>query len=437
MAPDNRVRRRAFLGTVGAAFVGLAGCSGDSSPSENETRTGTSTDTATPTPTATSTPNGTDTETATPASREPPSWFADQGELYDDFALFDQDWRVDAGTATLVEEAGWLGRPGVRMETSERGLARIERKYWQPVDFSGREFSIAAKFEATSESAAPVTVQLQDIDGNEMNYTDEVPSEATGEWVRIDAGTNDADRIDLSQLTHVRVQHYARDGKESTLVVSDMRTHEKREQGTVVFAFEDDHEKIVTVAAPVLNDAGYAAGVFASPDRIGRKVSVEDYRALVDQGWEVGVSPTGHADLSSLDDERAAVEEAIAQLESKGFTGALNVYRPTHGSYTATTLGYAPELFDTTFTGVGRAAGSNSRLSDTRTVLSLDADNLQKASEAVEAAATHRQTAVLVFHARHMDGQEGFAELVDRVATLESEGSLEVLTPTELAERSG
>ncbi|WP_233265119.1 polysaccharide deacetylase family protein [Halomarina oriensis] len=439
MAPNNHVRRRAFLGTVGAAFVGLAGCSGSPDSSQTETETGTPTpapETTTPRPTTT---NTTEPPTETPAQRGPPEWVAAAGELYDDFALFDQNWRVDSGAASLVEGEGFGGHPGVRMETSDRGLARIERKYWQPQDFSNTEFSFAVKIEETTESAATVTLQLQDIEGREMNHTDEIPSAATGEWVRIDAGTTDADRFDLSQLTHVRIEHFARDSGETTLLVSDVRTHPAREKGAVVFALEDDHETNVTLAAPVLREAGYAGGVFASPDRLGSsgESSVEDYRTLSDAGWDIGVNTLGHNSLSSYgSDERAAVEEAIARLQSKGFDGALNVFRAPHGDYTAATLGYAPDLFDMTFTGVGRSAGTNSAISDPRTVLSLDADDLEKARTAVEAAATHRQTAVLFFHARHIESREAFADLVGRVQRLESEGALEVLTPTELAART-
>ena len=435
MAPNHRVRRRAFLGTVGAAFVGLAGCS-DGGSSENGTQTGTSTST-TPANTDTQTPNGTATET-TPAPQQRPPWMASEGELYDDFARLEEDWEVQSGTAELLDGEGFVGAPALRLSTGDNGLVRIERKYWQAVDFSGREFSMAVNLQETSVSSPEVTIRLQDIDGNTMEHSDVVPKEAAGEWLRIDAGAKSADPIDRSQITHVRIEHYAREGNSSQFLVSDVRTHQKAKKGTVAFAFEGDDEQSYSLAYPVLSDAGYAAGVFVAPDNLGGSSTPtrENYRTMRDDGWDVAPLTLGRQRLSTLGgEERQAVEGAVSQLSAKGFDGATNVFRPPRGDYTAATLGYAHDLFDLTFVGVGASAGSNSSLSDTRTVLSIDADNLGKANRCVEAAARHRQVAVLVFTTRHLDDREGFAALVDRVAQLESEGKLDVVTPTELASR--
>ena len=439
MAPKHRVHRRAFLGTVGAAFVGLAGCS-DGGSSENGTQTGTATRTATSTPTNTdtATPNGTATETATPAPQQRPPWMASEGELYDDFSRFDENWKVQSGTAKLLEREGFMGTPAVQLTTDDSGLARIERKYWQAVDFSGREFSFAVNLQGTSVSAPWVTIRLQDIEGNTAKHTDRVQREAAGEWLRVDAGTTTADSIDLSQITHVRIDHFAQKGNASTALVSDVRTHQKAKKGTVVFAFEGDDAPSYSLAYPVLSDAGYAGGVFVAPDNLGGSSTPtpSDYRTMRDDGWDVAPLTPGRQRLPTLGgEERQAVEGAIAQLSAKGFDGATNVFRPPRGDYTATTLGYAHELFDLTFVGVGASLGSHSSLSDTRTVLSVDADNLDKANRCVEAAAQHRQVAMLVFTTRHLEDREAFTALVDRVEALESAGKIDVVTPTELASR--
>ena len=440
MAPNHRVRRRAFLGAVGAAFVGLAGCSDDSGPSETETQNGTtaSTSTATPGETETATPDGTATETATPQPKQPPDWMASEGELYDDFSRFESDWEVQTGEAELLDGEGFLGAPAVRLSTNQRGVARIERRYYQPVDFSGREFSMAVKVGETKASATETTIRLRDINGSSVEYSDVVPQEATGKWLRNDAGANSTDPIDLAQITRVRIQHYGLGDTPSKCLVSDVRTHPKAEKGTVVFAFEGDHPNSFSLAYPVLNDAGYAGGVFLAPDNLGGSSTPTkaDYQTMQENGWDVGPLTLGRQRLSSIgSDERQAVEGAVSQLRSQGFDGATNVFRPPRGTYTATTLDYADDLFDLTFVGVGGSLGSNTSLSDTRTVLSVDADDLDLARDCVDAAAQHRQVAVLVFTTRHLTDRGAFQSLVDRVSQLESNGAVEVVTPTGLASR--
>ncbi|MFC5972627.1 polysaccharide deacetylase family protein [Halomarina salina] len=440
MAPKHRVRRRAFLGTVGAAFVGLAGCSDDSGPSETETRTGsvTSTPTSTPENTATPTPDGTPTETQTPAPQQPPAWMASEGEQYTDFADLEENWQVQSGEVALVDNEGFLGGPAVRMTTGDGGVARMERRYYQPIDFSGREFSIAVKLEATEASATETMIRVQDINGRSAEYTDIVPSEAAGEWLRVDAGASSPDPVDLSQVTRIRVQHYGLGDNASRCLVSDLRTHPGAEKGTVVFAFEGDHENSFSLAYPVLNEAGYAAGVFLAPDNLGGSSTPtsDDYQTMQSDGWDVGPLTLGRQRLTSLGgEERQAVEGAVSQLNDQGFDGATNVFRPPRGSYTAETLGYADDLFDLTFVGVGGSLGSNTSLSDTRTVLSVDADDLSLATDCVEAAAEHRQVAMLVFTTRHLTDRAAFSSLVDRVSELESSGDVDVVTPTELASR--
>ncbi|MFD1514852.1 hypothetical protein [Halomarina rubra] len=443
MAPNDTVRRRAFLGTVGAAFVGLAGCSDSTGPS-NGTDTGTpGTPTATPagTPndttdaTPTDSPNGTDT--GTPADQGPPAWMANQGDLYDNFAMFDDQWSVRNGSATLVEGEGFMGTPGVRMETDDGGLVRVERKYWQAQDFSNKTLSMAVKLEETTVSSAEIAIYLKDINGNEEKHSDEIPSEAAGEWLRIDPGAKSTDTIDLSQLTHIRIDHYARDGNSTTFVASDLRTHPKPETGTVVFALEGTHENNVDVVYPAMKEAGFAGGVFAAPDKLGHSSdpTISDYQEMVADGWDMGVTTLGAKRLTEIQGEQDALAGATTQLEKRGFDGATNVFRPPRGDYTAETLGYADESFDLTFVGVGGSMGTNDQLTDTRTVLSIDADDLEWATECVEAAATHKQTAVLFFTPRHIDDPAAFEALVARTKELQQNGDLQVVTPTELASR--
>jgi peptidoglycan/xylan/chitin deacetylase (PgdA/CDA1 family) len=357
---------------------------------------------------------------------------ATEGELYDDFSTFEEDWQVLAGTATVEPDAGFVGAPGLRMETDDSGLVRVERRYYQPVDYANRGFSLAVRLEETTVSNPEVTIRLQDLDGDRARYTDAVPEEAAGEWVRFDPGAGSDGDIDLSTLTRVRIEHYARDGS-STLRVSDVRTVPKPETGTVFFGFVGSHENLFSTAVPVLEEAGYPGAVFAPPDRIGAGSgpTVADYEGLVADGWELGVT-TGQP-LTEVDDERAAVEEAVTGLEGLGVDATTSVFRPPAGDYTATTLGYAADRFDLTFVGKNRSAGTNTPLTDVRTVLSLDTDNVEWANTCIEAAAVHNQTAPMFFTSRFLDDREAFAALVDRVSTLESEGRLTVVTPSELA----
>lgn len=436
---SNSSRRRPFLKGAALALAGLAGCvdTGVAPAQENPrtTRIETPTGTATPTDTETETETETDTEAA-PAR----PWFVDRGEVFESFTDFEDDWSVVAGGAHLEGE-GFLEGSAVRMDASSTNRVRIARRFGSPEDFSGVDFSLAMKLHESTREAHDVSVVLKDSAGKLRYHSRTTLTTIVDRWVRLDTAFSDEDEgFDPESVSELWIDHWAGSAT-SEFSIDDLRLVEKPEQGAVVFTFDDAVPGEYTEAYPTLSEYDYAGVCFPPSEYVAdhTKPSVEQYREMIDDGWEIGGHTPSHERLEnhSADEQRDLFETNVEQLREMGLLDSDQEphFRTAYGNYDAGTLDVVLEEFGTCISGAGSAAGCSFNVTDPRMIGYRSGEDLEKTKRLIDRAAEHRQLLGLTFHMNNID-RDHLAALAEHVRDYEERGDLDVLTMREFYERA-
>lgn len=452
MVTDRDVDRRFFLSSVGAAIVGLAGCTtADEDPPGNPTPRVTKTRSDPPGATSSATVTGTPTEantetepdTATGTQVEPPAgdgspdpWTGlDRGETIETFDAFDDQWEVVHGAATPTDEIVYGGGRSVYLATDGGQRATIQRVFDSARDFSQRAFSMAVRLEGTTADIVQPNLVLRDLFGNRRYLTGSIRAEAHGRWVRFDLGVREDNGVDMAAIKELRIHLW--DGRNTTrFFVDDIRTHPAPDGGAVMFTFDDASAREYTIAFPTLEKYGYQGACFPQTSHVGGSgsPSVSDYLEMQDRGWDIGGHTIDHERLSnySREEQELILRRNKEWLEENGFTDGSRVFRTPYSAYDSNTLDLMPQFFDMSIVGAGSAKGINFEVTDPRTVGFRAGDDYQQAKRLIDAAVEYNQLLGLTIHMSKMSSRRAFEDLVAHAASYEQRGQLDVITPSTL-----
>jgi peptidoglycan/xylan/chitin deacetylase (PgdA/CDA1 family) len=411
---NQQIRRRTVIASVGGVLAGGYGVRGAAATSATSPQSVT---------------DGARVRTPAAAAAFP------GGESIDDFSAFGDDWSVEGGTATL-DETGYGGRPAVRQSSAGDPRARITLSFDEPRNYSDRDVSIAAQLHSTTKAIFELLVTLVDGHGDELRRSGSIQPTATDRWVRLDAGVRQDDGADLSAIEELRVEHWVGSDDESTFSVADLRRHPAPDYGYVMFTFDDGPPEDYSVAYDVLSEYGMRGAAYPPTDKIGtRGPSLDEYREMVADGWDVGGHTQNHASLPnhSREEQRRILAENREYLDDHGLTPG--VFRTPYSSYDHHTLDLMDELFDLSIVGSGAAAGTNYEISDPTTVGFNPGDDSEQAKEFIDAAVEYDQLLGLTFHMARLSSRSAFESVVEHAHRYVERGDLKVITPSELYDR--
>ena len=423
--------RRSLLTALGAAVVS-AGCMAD--PPFESSRTPASPTSSTrptdPAPTGFATPTATRTDTETPTPTPNPAVAV--GESVDALRRFEADWTVEGGEAAVTREA-YGDLPAVTLRSNGDNRVRISRRFDEPRDFSGWDLSIAAQLRATTKEVLQLSVTLIDVHGEWRRLSGAIRSTATDRWVRLDVSVREDAGADLRSIRDLRIEHWVGDA-DSTFAIADLRRHPEPEKGYVMFTFDDGPSEDYTVAYDVLSRYDFAGAAFPHTKTITgpRGPSVEQYREMVADGWDVGGHTRNHAHLPNYSrrEQRRILTENRAFLAEHDLTP--EVFRTPFGAYDQHTLDLMAELFDLSIVANGSATGTNLAISDPTTVGFDPGDDYERTKRYIDTAVEYNRLLGLTIHMARLSSRAAFEAVVQHADGYVANGELEVITPMQL-----
>lgn len=349
----------------------------------------------------------------------------DEETVNEDPGSFDEfedlsTWTVMEGSMSADEERAFVGSQSARMEAAEDDeRVMIKREFDSPRDLSD-EFPALAF--ASEHDVNPI-VQLSDTDGNRLLLQCAVDND--GSFNRHDLGYNDtAGDVDMSSIAHTKISFWAGD-REMSLWVDDYHFVARPDTGKVLLEFPD--ESVAVDAASALAEHDLPATAFVATDYVGGSdyPSVDDLESLADDGWTIASKGATSTDLTRLDADgkEAEISGAASWLADHGFDDAYFSYPLNR--YDETTVELVEEYHDLGFVGGFPGHGHVTNPALVPRTTNPDAD---EAETLLEWTAEQRAITTLSFRS-----DEGLDEALELVAELESNGDLEVITPSDLA----
>ena len=274
-------------------------------------------------------PNGTDS-----------TWPAiDHGELLSDFEDLDR-WSAQVGRIEPVSEEARTGTQAALVESDER-TAGMSLRFPDGLDLEGWDTSIAVKPEAATQIVVEFIAPTRD----ERLTTVRAIPDGYDDWFRLDCGYEHkpAGEPDLTNVTRLNVVAVGPEDGPTRMLVDDLRRTEAAENGKAILAFYDGHRSHFDVAAPMLEERGWAGTVPVDPRRVGggNRMDFDELHELRDRGWDVCSYPRGDRDLTeqSADRQRRVVEGLRDSLADHGFPdGSRHFFAPAWRRLTPTTL---------------------------------------------------------------------------------------------------
>ncbi|MHB9286833.1 polysaccharide deacetylase family protein [Halobacteriales archaeon Cl-PHB] len=390
--------RRAFLAT--SAVAGLAGCinslgsSNDSTPTDNGTGVGSTPDDTTPT--ATDTPSG-------PLADLP-------GRQVDGFESL-ENWYSLNGVATLSASSKdpYAGSQSARVaSTNGDPYAGLFKAFSEPKDFTGKNVSLAAKFNKPDIAKLQVDLLAPDR-GNKVRLSRTLtgPSDT---WLRFDMGVAAVDRDpDLSKVREVRVIARRRNGVEEPVdvEVDDLRVVDAPKKGAVMFTFDDSHITHYENAFPVLDQYGMPGveGVIAETVYQSGRLDVGMMREMSDAGWDMASHPVTQgkwlSEFTKAEQERR-IRNSKQFLVKKGFEEGARHFLTPQNFRGPDTYDLVTKHHDTmySFGGTPNAMPMTSRYNYGR----VNAGNLDVVTDLVDYAERFNQLLVINHHVIGEDG---------------------------------
>jgi hypothetical protein len=289
MTDRDQTGRRAFLTSLAAASVGLAGCSSIGGNSDQTgTPTGTPTGTATPTETgtATQTPEQSETETPGEQTKNQPNDPGSYAPMEAKAASFENldFWTAHSGVTLEADtQTAYAGTQSARVEGRS---GTIERGFPVPIDLSNRDLSITMKI------AGPVPTNLRvilyDTGGNATELIQGYHGELPEGWVRVNPSINSAG-ADMTSISRLLITLDG-GGAEKKYWVDDIRFHDKTsKKAQVMPTFDYMTRSIYEVVFPEMQKRGLTGTVAVAADRVGNadRISVEELQEMKSAGWEI------------------------------------------------------------------------------------------------------------------------------------------------------
>jgi len=471
-----RPSRRVFLAAVGAASVGLAGCSdddgngadddpetGDDDPETDDGNGEDGDDNGEETPdepedvTVPAIDHGT---LVSDFSEDLDSWIGMTG---DDFIEGDTDEALVGETAALVRGGG--DRAGVF-------------RSFQDFDAGGQHVSFAVNLQEPMGGRVNVEM-LAPFQSDSVVTRRRIPSDLDG-WMRMDVGyTQDRGEPDFGDIQEMRIwvdaaaeeeidddeevaddldedeieeeiEEEDDDGEDDNgdddaeeeidetvrFLVDDLRSTPAAETGQVILTFDGGFESHYTTLFDIMEERDLQGVIGIVPPTVnaGGRLTIDQMREMRDAGWDMASFPLRNDALPEMEsgERQQVIEGDQSYLEGRGFEdGARTFFAPYH-RMDAESLEIVREVHDCsmTFGGTPNAAPP----ADPHMLSRVNAHEMGPVEQFTELAERHNQLLVLRLTEVGEDGdvdEEYFEDLLDYL----EESDLEVVTATEMLDR--
>ncbi|MDQ2049053.1 polysaccharide deacetylase family protein [Natronolimnohabitans sp. A-GB9] len=421
--------RRTYLATgLTAGAAAFAGCADLGSSEDTETDE--------PSDDQTDDDNDQPDDTESDDSEPEPSGLTGTFDDFEDLDLWFA--HEDLGSVEADTERYYEGSQSAVFDPEDDGQARIRRSLDEPIDIRDVVPGIAM----TAETDSIVRIQLQDEDGDYVEYSQRVTDDMDLE--RHNFGlTRIRGDPDLSEIIVLQVIHWSEDAR---LWVDDFHFVPAADQpGKVMLQFNGGYETHYTEALPVLQEHGLTASAFVPTNRIGPDAAAAGDRLTYDQieelssaGWTIGSFSAQGTQLSDVDsagddDLETNITDPIEWLEEEGYEEGARFFAFPGSEYTQASYDLVQEHYDLAFAGRAPAQGyaGNPHLCSV-----TDSPEPGEGPELLEWTAEHGGITTIPFYRlEESDTITAFQETAARLEELVDEGELEVITPAEMADQ--
>ncbi|MCU4926823.1 polysaccharide deacetylase family protein [Halobacteria archaeon AArc-dxtr1] len=433
------MNRRRYLAT--GLAVALAGCMGDTTEEEPDPQDDTDPEDESDDSDETDTQDEPDDEDEPDEEEEPDDEDeSDHGLIgtFDDLEDLDL-WfeHEDFGSIEADTDRSFEGSQSAVLDPEDDGQVRMRRSLDEPIDVRDVVPGIAM----TCETDSRIRIQLQDENGDYAEFSQRVVED--GPLTRHNFGLS---RIrgdpDLSEIIVLQVVYWAEDAR---LWVDDFYfTPRPDEPGKVMLQFYGGHETHYSEGFSTLEEHGLTGTAFVPTNRIGPDAAAagdyltEDQVAdLADAGWTIGSYSAQGSQLSDDDAPGDGLEDNIAGpiewLEERGYEDGARCFAYPGSTYNEAAYELVRENYDIAFAGEAPAQGYAGNPHLCSITSSPDPGD---GPELLEWTAEYGGITVIPFYLLEEDDAiEALEETAARLADLESEGELEVISPVEMADQ--
>jgi peptidoglycan/xylan/chitin deacetylase (PgdA/CDA1 family) len=436
MPDQNRTERRAFLATVAAAGVGLAGCSSFTGGGDSGTDTPTGSATPSGTPSATPEATATDDSKQNVEEKQPndpgsPKPMEPDAAAFEDVSY----WSAQAGVKLNADSKTYY--QGTQSARVEGRSGSIQRTFPVPLDLSDRDISLAMKVDGPLPTN--IRIWLFDTAGNKTRLLQRLHGRQTQGWVRINPSINTTN-ADMSRIQKMLITI---DGPADSKKywVDDIRFHDKAaKKGQVMFTFDYITRSIYEVAYPIMKDKGIKGAVAVPVDNVGNadRLTYDELKELKDDGWEIMSMTNDWASLygQSKNIQRKRMERAIRLLDDNGLGKPAAMVYPK-GFCDATSLELADELHDLAFVrySASEAGLSQSAIMGPNFVNRSRPNTPEAAANQMAPAQDYRGLYTIAHSKIGPDAQNSrseFQAMVNEVDKRQKQGDLEVVLPSDV-----
>jgi peptidoglycan/xylan/chitin deacetylase (PgdA/CDA1 family) len=465
--------RRTFLAVVGAASVGLAGCSDDDNGADDDGETG---DDEPETDDDGNGEEGDDAEEETPD--EPEDVTApgiEHGTLVSDFSDDIDSWISMTGEGlvdgdsdeALVGDTAALIRGG-----GER--AGVFRSF-QDFDAEDQHVSFAVKLEEPVGGRVNVEM-LAPYQSDSVITRRRIPSDLD-DWMRMDVGyTQDRGEPDFGDIQEMRIwvdaaaeddevdddeevaddldddeideeiEDADEDGDDEVeeedidetvrFLVDDLRSTPAADNGQVIMTFDGGFESHYETLFDIMEDRDLQGviGIVPPTVNVGGRLTIDQMREMRDAGWDMASFPLRSDPLPEMDtgEKQQVIEGDQSYLEGRGFEDGARTFLAPYHRVDAESLEIIREVHDCsmTFGGTPNAAPP----ADPHMLSRINATDMNAVEQFTELAERHNQLLVLRLTEVGDDGdldEDDFEDLLDYL----EESDLDMVTASEMLDQ--
>lgn len=340
MASDrNGMRRRAFLGIVGAGTLGTAGCTeylpGGGNPGPSGTETGTS---STDTPTGTGDGGNGNQSQQSPGTHEPMRKVV---AGFEDLSF----WTAHANvTLSGDTQNAFRGSQSARVEGSS---GSIQFDFPVATDFSNRDMSLA--FKVGEPTNTVVSIAFIDTGGNRTRFVQTYyGTKYPNEWMRLNPSVDTVD-ANMQNIKSILIS-ITGPGQGKKYWVDDFRFNNKAvDKGQVVFTFDYLRPSIYETAFPIMQEYDLQGCVAVPVDRVGNseRLSLDQLKELDSAGWELASMTNGFAPMHDQDRDiqQRRLQRAKDLFQNWGFDDPRTLIYP-RSALNPDTLALVQEMHD-------------------------------------------------------------------------------------------
>ncbi len=425
-----------FLGAVGAASVGLAGCAGDMPWDGEDVDDG-----ADPVETDDDDDDGSEDPTddeeeetpEEPVEFTPPA--IGHGTLVSDFSEDLGSWIAMTGDGVVEgdEEAALVGETAafVRGEGERAGVFRA----FDDFDAEGQHVSFAVKLSELGGRHVNVEM-LAPYQSDSVVARRRIPRELDG-WMRMDVGyTGDRGEPSFESINEMRVWVDSGEEREVEFHLDDLRSTPAADRGQVILTFDGGFESHYTTLFDVMQDRDLQGviGIVPPTVNVGGRLSIDQMREMRDAGWDMASFPLRNDALPEMESEekRQVIEGDQSYLEGRGFPDGSRIFLAPYHRLDAESLEVVREVHDCSITFGGSLNAAPP--ADAHTLSRINANEMGPVRSFTELAERHNQLLVLRLDEIGEDAavdMEYFEGLLDYL----EDSDLDIVTASEMLDR--